>query len=175
MLLYQEVKSLCSQLSFTYGANRKAMRSFSTILHTSLDGRTKGLLDSLQKQDYLRWRGVDWWTGSYEYLWKEGDPGDCRNYETVEPLGADTTSETSTKRQRRRIREPVRHTCVQQNVIYLTADSEEEISELKEGETYIIGGLVDHNRYKACRWSDKMYGCELKLTVTRQPLYRTYA
>ena len=33
-------------------------------------------------------------------------------------------------------------------VVYLTADSTEVLEELKEGETYVIGGLCDHNRYK---------------------------
>ena len=33
-------------------------------------------------------------------------------------------------------------------VVYLTADSEHELTELTEHETYIIGGLCDHNRYK---------------------------
>lgn len=36
----------------------------------------------------------------------------------------------------------------QQNVVYLTADSEEELTELKPEEVYIIGGICDHNRYK---------------------------
>lgn len=32
--------------------------------------------------------------------------------------------------------------------VYLTADTEEEITDLKEGHTYIIGGIVDKNRHK---------------------------
>jgi len=33
-------------------------------------------------------------------------------------------------------------------IVYLTADSDVELTELKEGETYVVGGIVDHNRYK---------------------------
>lgn len=40
----------------------------------------------------------------------------------------------------------------QDTVVYLTADSEEDLSELKPEETYIIGGICDHNRYKVGRW-----------------------
>ncbi|KAF7302127.1 SAM-dependent MTase TRM10-type domain-containing protein [Mycena indigotica] len=37
---------------------------------------------------------------------------------------------------------------VKSSVVYLTADSEEELTELKPEETYIIGGICDHNRLK---------------------------
>ena len=36
-------------------------------------------------------------------------------------------------------------------VVYLTADSIEVLDELKEGTTYVIGGICDHNRYKVSK------------------------
>ncbi|CAE6435930.1 hypothetical protein ACGC1H_000841 [Rhizoctonia solani] len=42
----------------------------------------------------------------------------------------------------------VRSACPRESVVYLSADAEDEILELKEGETYVIGGIVDRNRYK---------------------------
>ncbi|KAF9266264.1 hypothetical protein L218DRAFT_971618 [Marasmius fiardii PR-910] len=37
---------------------------------------------------------------------------------------------------------------VKEKVVYLTADSDVELAELNSEEIYIIGGIVDHNRYK---------------------------
>lgn len=94
---------------------------------------------------YKRWVNTEWWHESYERLWRtkgdvpqsitEADPstqGDKENPgETVTPETKPSGSE-----------------AVQANVIYLTADSEEELTELKPEEIYIIGGICDHNRYK---------------------------
>lgn len=33
-------------------------------------------------------------------------------------------------------------------IVYLSADAEETLTELKKDEIYIIGGIVDRNRYK---------------------------
>lgn len=72
---------------------------------------------------YKRWTGTEWWLESYERLWT--------------PLEAGITDNAGRDSQ-----------TAQEDVIYLTADSDEELLELKEGQTYIIGGICDHNRYK---------------------------
>jgi tRNA (guanine9-N1)-methyltransferase len=74
---------------------------------------------------YKRWTGTEWWQEGYERMWSSKEESG------VEVKGADGGSRVS-----------------QQSVIYLTADSDFELMELKEGETYIIGGICDHNRYK---------------------------
>lgn len=76
---------------------------------------------------YKRWtHHVEWWTDGYDKLWLHPD---------VIPDSADS--------------EPIRkQKSEKKDVVYLTADSEEELEELKESETYIIGGICDHNRYK---------------------------
>lgn len=117
--------SLSSQLAYTYSVNRKANRPFEHLLFTSLNGRTFDRLESLG-QTYKRWVGTEWWSDGYERLWK--GPGN-------------ETKDTS------------QNLVDQGSVVYLTADSTDELAELKEGETYIIGGICDHNRYKVSEWS----------------------
>ncbi|KAJ6561477.1 guanine-1-methyltransferase-domain-containing protein [Mycena vulgaris] len=106
----KEVLSLCSQLAYTYSANRNAGHQFS-LLFTSLNGKSLTRLESMSDAGYKRWVNSEWWSEGYERLWAE-DPS------------------------------------VKQTVVYLTADSDEELTELKPDETYVIGGICDHNRLK---------------------------
>ncbi|PIL37540.1 hypothetical protein GSI_01234 [Ganoderma sinense ZZ0214-1] len=158
-----EVKSLTSQLAYTYSANRKAAQQFSSLLFTSLDGRTKERMDGMNNAAYKRWAGAEWWEEGYERLWEgKEDSGEGtvemkvegEDWKECTEAGGGEGKETLVKRQ---IRQPSR--AEKSTVVYLTADSEEELSELKEGETYILGGIVDHNRYKnLCLNKSKEHG-----------------
>ncbi|KAJ3972134.1 guanine-1-methyltransferase-domain-containing protein [Lentinula raphanica] len=125
-----EINSLCSQLAYTYSANRNASYPFH-LLCTSLNGRTRDRLEAINDGAYRRWTHTEWWEDSYEQLWSF--PGASTSTEGSSEGPAQNQAESETKKQ---------------SVVYLTADSGEEIEELKADETYIIGALVDHNRYK---------------------------
>ncbi|KAF8559135.1 hypothetical protein OG21DRAFT_1432115 [Imleria badia] len=128
----KEINSLTSQLAYTYSANRHAAHAFSVLLFTSLNGRTKQRLDAINDAGYRRWSRTEWWEEGYDRLWTESPqlphpPSEETNMQDSPPLPAQANRE---------------------NIVYLTADSSEELLELNEGETYIIGGICDHNRYK---------------------------
>ncbi|KAI9574831.1 guanine-1-methyltransferase-domain-containing protein [Boletus coccyginus] len=129
----KEINSLTSQLAYTYSANRHAACSFSVLLFTSLNGRTKQRLDAINDAGYRRWSRTEWWEEGYDRLWTElpsqrpQSPSEKTNTEVCPALPAQAD---------------------RKNIVYLTADSSEELFELNERETYIIGGICDHNRYK---------------------------
>lgn len=115
--------SLTSQLAYTYSANRRSSTPFTSLLFTSLNGRTKARLDAINDAGYKRWTNTKWWEEGYDRIWTSKSDS-CGGDEDVDAHRA--------------------------SVVYLTADSEEELIELKEGEIYVIGGICDHNRYKVC-------------------------
>ncbi|KAI0320281.1 guanine-1-methyltransferase-domain-containing protein [Amylostereum chailletii] len=130
--LSREISSLCSQLAYTYSANRRSSTPFTSLLFTSLNGRTLDRLEAMNKAGYKRWSSTEWWSDNYDHLWTE---------EAATEISPDKSTTN----------DPPKATDIkvsQDSVVYLTADTSEELMELKEGETYIIGGICDHNRYK---------------------------
>ena len=125
---------MSSQLAYCYAANRRSSCPFSSILFSSLHGRLKTRLDAENNFAYRRWTGCEWWEESYEHLWKQ------------EVAASKNEAEDGSVKEDLNL--PSR--CEKDTVVYLTADTDEELEELKEGETYILGGIVDHNRYKVC-------------------------
>ncbi|KAH0839773.1 guanine-1-methyltransferase-domain-containing protein [Lanmaoa asiatica] len=128
----KEINSLTSQLAYTYSANRHAAHAFSALIFTSLNGRTKQRLDAINDAGYRRWSRTEWWEGDYDRLWTEPS----------EPLQSPSEAEDAQGSL------ALAAQADRKNIVYLTADSSEELLELNEGETYIIGGICDHNRYK---------------------------
>ena len=144
--------SLCSQLAYTYSANRQASFPFS-LIYTSLNGRTFDRLESMGDAGYKRWTNAKWWSENYSRLWENEDipqldtetvPLRSTDEEKEDPSVSATTSSKGTQA----YPNIIRNNTLKSTVVYLTADSEEEISELRPDETYIIGGICDHNRYK---------------------------
>jgi len=82
----------------------------------------------LNDAGYKRWVKTKWWSEDYTHLWQ------------TESDALQTESKASV-------------TCAKETVVYLTADANEELTELRTDETYIIGGIVNRNRYKVIRAS----------------------
>ncbi|KAF5321087.1 hypothetical protein D9619_000558 [Psilocybe cf. subviscida] len=175
MMNEKEIKSLCSQLAYTYSANRNAAYPFSLIF-TSLNGRTYERLESLGDASYKRWPSAQWTSEGYEKLWGNAEfpvpsgatatarppptqsdsatptdmiapftgPENTRTDSVSQPV-ADLNSEAVASASTQPNAPPKLAKC---SVVYLTADTEDELTELRPDETYIIGGIVDHNRYK---------------------------
>jgi len=136
---------LCSQLAYTYSTNRNAAYPFS-LVYTSLNGRTLTRLEGMNDAGYKRWVNTEWWHDGYERLWQSRGvpphPEGNQTNDTDKGEGSAVPSHRPTGEGGRSQQD------IQQSVVYLTADSEEELAELKPEETYIIGGICDHNRYK---------------------------
>ncbi|KAI0082544.1 hypothetical protein K474DRAFT_1633812 [Panus rudis PR-1116 ss-1] len=147
MMTENEIKSLTSQLAYTYSANRKAVNPFSSVLFTSLNGRTHTRLESISDAAYKRWIDTEWWTESYEKLWQTPTSSEPAPEQVNIPEdGATGKGQVNRELPAKDAKLPL--PASKDSVVYLTADSTDELNELQEGETYIIGGLCDHNRYK---------------------------
>lgn len=159
MMTENEIKSLTSQLAYTYSANKRSDPSFSLLLFTSLNGRTLTRMEAMSDAAYKRWVAAEFWTEGYEALW--GGTPDAEGNDTIavaeEIAEKAECGETSTAEGQHDVsnggnthgRKRQRATAAKESVVYLTADADEELTELREDETYIIGGICDHNRYKS--------------------------
>jgi tRNA (guanine9-N1)-methyltransferase len=147
----QEITSLCSQLAYVYSANRRSSHPFRSLLFTSLNGRTLSRLEKLNDAGYKRWVGTEWWAEGYETLWVQSSAGSAPG-DGESSRGTATEEDCAEGDEDGNDPEKLLATPVSRDrVVYLTADSTEVLEELKEGETYVIGGLCDHNRYKVRR------------------------
>lgn len=163
---------MSGQIGFCYSANRLAEKPFRTVLHTSF-----GPTASPRVWGKMTTRGWQHWTRCH---WREqgidavAKAVQVNHAGSVKPIDSDMTgsmeSEGDGKDLMRYLAGSVLPSTItpEHTLVYLSADAEEELTTLSENEIYIIGGVVDRNRYKvspACSPSShaqQQYMCQKK-------------
>ncbi|GAA5908961.1 tRNA (guanine(9)-N(1))-methyltransferase [Sporobolomyces salmoneus] len=143
----KEVKSMSSQIAYCYAANRNAINPF-PILVSSFNKRLKESYD--KRQDHLNWKGVEWWEDGFEKLYEGGDEGEeVVAHRVAEPVKEEApASQTKEEVKMGVYAGRPRSTAPKSSLIYLTGDSPNVLSKIEPDHTYILGGIVDRNRYK---------------------------
>lgn len=146
LMLPQERTSLAAQLTRCYSDNSKA--PFKTHLAiSSFGGHLKDRFDNILSGNHKNWKDVRIMSEDFIEVakqsqeWMKEDGGTIGGALTSES-GADQaphTDESSTG-----------------DIIYLTSDSPDTLTELRPYSTYIIGGLVDRNRHKGICYKKAM-------------------
>ncbi|EGG02758.1 uncharacterized protein MELLADRAFT_90649 [Melampsora larici-populina 98AG31] len=133
LMTLKETVSLNSQLSYSYSANRKSQVRFETLICTSFNGKLKERMQSNGNQQ-IRWSNFSFFSQSLEELINHPDQPVHSNQEEIIPTeNQNQTSNLSFQKE---------------NIVYLTADSPNLITTLDPSKHYVIGAIVDHNRYK---------------------------
>lgn len=141
---------MASQVSYVYSANRQAERPFASLVFSSFSAqRSPRLFEQMQKANYERWTRCTWKEGDIDQL----DMGfSIRPNEAprnaVDGANGANGADTGAVPEPLQADETNAGEGVGKQLVYLSADSPDEIHQLSEDEVYIIGGLVDRNRHK---------------------------
>lgn len=134
--------SLASQLTRCYSDNHRAPFKAHMVV-SSFNGKLRERFEGLLGNNHHSWRGVRFLDGDFIEAaeqakdWMAGQEGGNlagalkRSKESSESESSSANGESG-----------------QGEIIYLTSDSPDTLTELKPYSTYIIGGLVDKNRHK---------------------------
>lgn len=142
-----------TQLAYCFSANRKSENPVQ-LLYTSFSGQLRKRMETIGKT-HENWKGVEWWEEGYERLWQGFSAHNSVVSSEVVQVGTDGTTvaegdpipSSSTILIGSEAGKP-RATSAKSDVVYLTGDSPNILTSFEAGKTYILGGIVDHNRYK---------------------------
>ena len=127
--------SLASQITRSYSENQKAPCR-ADIAVCSFGGDLKGRFEGPLGGHYRSWRYFDFLEQDFLATWKAKLTGSEDGIENAKVQDDPSAAATSVEKQERG------------DIVYLTGDSSETLSELRPHDTYVIGGLVDRNRHK---------------------------
>lgn len=156
---------MASQLGYCYATNRRAARPFSRLTFSSFSAaRSPRLFPQLKKANCDSWMRCDWREQDVDRILETdqdtrladhsdvGSNGVVPDADASALEGATTGVKSSTGLDKGKGKQ----------LVYLSADSEHELQDLSENESYIIGGLVDRNRHKvrtAKKTRAELIGC----------------
>lgn len=145
--------SLGQQLMFCYGETRKATHP-STLYYTGVGPK---LMEKLKNTHCDNWVGVHVvpereYTDMEEYFYKDEDDGEDGGVKSQVPP-AETSESNDTKGDGGISKGECDNGIQKKQLIYLTSDATETLKELDPNHAYIIGGIVDRNKYKKASYN----------------------
>lgn len=150
-LMYEkEVVSLGSQLTRCYSENRNA-RFKAHLVVSSFGGRLKERFDTVLKGTYKSWSGFVVSDAAFDVAANQAQQ-EMKTHKGEALGGAFAPQQqhdgNGANAQHNPPSDSVGDEQTEAETIYLSSDSDYTLTELKPFSTYIIGGLVDRNRYK---------------------------
>ncbi|CRG88207.1 hypothetical protein PISL3812_05234 [Talaromyces islandicus] len=131
----RERVSLSSQVTRSYADNGKAPYR-SHLVVSSFDKLLKERFDTVLRKTYQNWKGVRFMTENFDHVAVQ-----AKDWMKAPEGGGSLEGAI-------RANEEKEATPEDGEIVYLSSDSSETLTELKPYSTYIIGGLVDKNRHK---------------------------